>query len=203
MREAGGAAASEQIDAAAQSATDAAPGALAPRGAGLDLSPPDSGAPEQAAHTGLALPERWSLLDATADPFSDRPAVVDCPMAGVTPETLSDERVLGVETGWCNYLTASQPTLRAVAAGEEIKVRLWHFELFASEPAEAHAAVLVDGLAVLDERVPIPGPGGLIVRKVVAARAIPAGATAYFHLHNHGANSWALVEVSVGPATTN
>ena len=35
-------------------------------------------------------------------------------------------------------------------------------------------------------------------QQVRAERAIPAGAAVLFHLHNHGANSWALVEVSAG-----
>jgi hypothetical protein len=142
-------------------------------------------------------------VDAAADPFDDRPPNVDCSTAGVAAETLSGERVLGVETGLCNYLTATQPTQRAVAARELIKVRLWHFELSAPEPAEAHVCVLIDGLRILDERVPIPQAGGLIVRRSVAERAIPAGAPVYFHLHNHGANSWALVEVSAGAAAPN
>jgi hypothetical protein len=59
--------------------------------------------------------------------------------------------------------------------------------------------IRVDGLSVLDERIPIPKPGGLIVRELRVERDIPAGAPVYFHLHNHGANSWALVEVSAGP----
>lgn len=75
---------------------------------------------------------------------------------------------------------------------------LWHFELSADEPAEAHAALLVDGMPFFEERIPIPQVGGLISRQVRAARAIPAGTPIYFHLHNHGANSWSLVEVSVG-----
>jgi hypothetical protein len=52
---------------------------------------------------------------------------------------------------------------------------------------------------VLDERIPIPRPGGLIARQRTLERALPAGAPVYFHLHNHGANSWSLVEVSAGP----
>jgi hypothetical protein len=91
-----------------------------------------------------------------------------------------------------------QPTQRELAAGDLLKVRLWHFALSAPEPAEAHAALLVAGLRVLDERIAIPQPGALIVRQVRVERDVPAGALVYFHLHNHGANSWALVEVSVG-----
>jgi hypothetical protein len=160
----------------------------------------DAHAPSSAARASIALPEHWVVLDAGADPFDDRPALVDCRPGGVTAETLSEERVLGVETGSCAYLTAQQATRRAVAAGEVVKVRLWHFELSAPEPAEAHAVVEVDGLRVLDERIPIPMPGALIVRELRVERDIPAGAPIYFHLHNHGANSWALVEVSAGPA---
>jgi hypothetical protein len=177
--------------------SDAATGAAGPPD---DASAPDAQTPSALARTPLVVPERWMLLDASVDPFNDRPPSVDCSSAGVVPETLSEERVLGVETGWCNYLTALQPTQRAVQLGELIKVRLWHFELSAPEPAEAHAAVHIAGLRVLDERIAIPGPGGLIVRQFTAEQPIPAGAPVHFHLHNHGANSWALVEVSAGPA---
>ena len=46
------------------------------------------------------------------------------------------------------------------------------------------------------KRLPIPAEGGLIVKEVRATSAIPAGSTVFFHLHNHGMNSWALVELS-------
>jgi hypothetical protein len=59
--------------------------------------------------------------------------------------------------------------------------------------------IRVDGLAVRDDRIPIPESGGLIVRDLRVERDIPAGAPVYFHLDNHGANCWALVEVSAGP----
>jgi hypothetical protein len=179
-------------DAARENAPDAG------RDAEQPLPNPDAGAPVM-TRTLPTLPNRWQLLDAGADPFPDRPALVDCAPAGVLPENLSGEDVLGVETGLCGYLTAQQPTQRAVAIGEVLKVRLWHFELAAPDPAEARALLEVDGLRVLDERIPIPSPGGLIVRQLRVERAIPAGAPVYFHLHNHGANSWALVELSAGP----
>ncbi len=193
---------SSTLDALPDTQPDAA--SADPIDAGSDASLPDASAeaqlPVAAARTPLVLPERWQMLDAGTDPFDDRPATIDCSTAGVVPETLSEERVLGVETGWCNYLTALQPTQRAVQPGEVIKVRLWHFELSAPEPAEAHAAVHIAGLRVLDERIAIPQPGGLIVKQFTVEQAIPAGTPVHFHLHNHGANSWALVEVSAGPA---
>ncbi|HTU58672.1 MAG TPA: hypothetical protein VMF89_09565 [Polyangiales bacterium] len=183
-----------QLEAAVVEPFDA--GAEAPAG---DASPPDDTQLPITPRTPLLLPERWQIVDAGADPFDDRPAVIDCSTAGVVPELLSEERVLGVDTGWCNYLTAFQPTQRAVQPGEVIKVRLWHFELSAPEPAEAHAALQIGALRVLDERIAIPQAGGLIVKQVTVEQALPAGSPAHFHLHNHGANSWALVEVSAGP----
>lgn len=174
------------------SASDASDAAV--QDAEIDASPASP-----ALRESLVLPEYWLLLDAGDDPFDDRPAVVECLPAAVLAETLGGERALGIETGSCAYLTVQQPTRREVAVGEVLKVRLWHFELSAPEPAEAHAALVVAGLRILDERISIPQPGGLIVKQLRVERRIPAGTPVYFHLHNHGANSWALVEVSSGP----
>ncbi|MDB4986920.1 MAG: hypothetical protein JWN04_2098 [Myxococcaceae bacterium] len=159
----------------------------------------DAGEMADAGRVSLVLHELWTRLEPVDDPFDDRPQVVDCTWGATMAETLSDERAFGVDTGFCNYLTVTQPTLWRVAAGSSLKVRLWHFELSAPEPAEAHTAVLVDGLTVMDEQVAIPGPGALLVRVLRAPRDIPAGAPVHFHLHNHGANSWALVELSSTP----
>lgn len=153
--------------------------------------------------TSIVDHDRWWRLPASDDPFPDRLVDVRCTPAAAMAEVLADERAYGVDTGACNYLTAEQPVQRAIAAGETIKVRLWHFALSASEPAQAHAAVWVDGIPVLDERVDIPGPGGLLVREHKLARGVALDAPVHFHLHNHGENSWALVEVSAGPADAN
>jgi len=115
------------------------------------------------------------------------------------PEIVGGRFAFGVETGSCHYFTGVHASLRNVLAGDEIQVLIAHFELTAPSPGEGHAAVLIDGLTVLDERVPIPKPADVIVRRLRVNRAIPAGAPVLFHLHNHGANSWAIVEVSTGP----
>lgn len=139
----------------------------------------------------------WKVAANELDPFSDGPVGARCEPRGVMSELLADEPVFSIDTGVCSYLTVTQPSQRDIAAGERIKVRLWHFALSAPTPAEAHAAVLVDGIPVLDERVPIPAPGGLLSRELRVDRAVARGAPVHFHLHNHGANSWSLVEVSV------
>jgi hypothetical protein len=142
---------------------------------------------------------RWTRLERADDPFPDRPTELDCAAEAVAPELLAGEPALGVDTGGCSYVTVRQATRAQIAIGETVIVRLWHFALSAPAPGQAHAALHVGSVVVLDERVAIPAPGGLIKVQAPVDRAIPAGAPVHFHLHNHGANSWALVEVSVGP----
>lgn len=190
----GDAAASE-----AHAASDSAPMLLDGSDAmALGTETLDSGAPVPVRGSVVA-PEHWRQLTSAEDPFDDRPPLVSCMSVAVMAETLGGEPVLDVDTGGCSYVTALQPTLREIATGEVIQVRVWHFELTAPEPAEAHVALVIDGLHVVDERVMIPQPGGLMTAKLRVTRTIAAGAPAYFHLHNHGTNNWALVEVSAGP----
>ena len=154
---------------------------------------------EQRARVPLVDHTAWERLAPELDPFTDRPGNVTCADEATAFELLSEEAAYGVDTGLCNYLTARQRAREHVAMGERIIVRLWHFALSAPEPADAHAAVALDGEPLLDERIPIPSHGGLIQREVVAGRAFDKGSPVLFHLHNHGDNSWALVEVSAGP----
>jgi hypothetical protein len=163
------------------------------------VAPRDAGAVDGGSALPLVDPSRWRRVEAGDDPFDDRPPEVECPLIATTYEILGNEPVFDVDTGQCNYLAVVQPTLRDVPAGARLRVRLFHFDLNAPMPAEAHAAIVVQGLFVLDERVPIPASGGLIARELRAERAIPAGTPIHFHLHNHGQNTWALVEVSVTP----
>lgn len=181
----------------------AAPVAMAPVDSGVAGSMPRAGSgagpAPHANRVSLIDHNAWLVLGPDEDPFEDRPDAVECAEQGVKPEELGGEIAFGVDTGPCRYITARQVSRQYVAAGETLVVRLWHFQLNAPSPAEAHAVVQVDGMRVLDQRVPIPAPGGLIKVALPVDRAVPAGAPIYFHLHNHGENSWALVEVSTGP----
>jgi hypothetical protein len=116
------------------------------------------------------------------------------------PEWLSEQPVFSVDTSGCTYLTARQPALRHVVAGEKLVVRVWHFTLNAGESAMAHVAVRIGEETLLDTTVPIPAAGGLLNVEQVAPESIPEGAAVYFHLHNHGDNSWSFVELSTGPS---
>ncbi|HTU61600.1 MAG TPA: hypothetical protein VMF89_24260, partial [Polyangiales bacterium] len=139
------------------------------------------------------------IVSAEEDPFTDRVPDAMCPDDSHMPELLGAEPVFSIDTGGCTYITARQPALRDVAKGETLVARVWHFALNAGESAEAHVALRIGDTTVLDQTVPIPSEGGLIAATEVAMNAFEAGTPVFFHLHNHGDNSWSLVELSAGP----
>jgi hypothetical protein len=151
------------------------------------------------ARASLVDPSAWQVMAAVDDPFADRPEDPSCADGSFVPEWLADEAVFSVDTGGCSYLTARQSTLRQVAAGESLALRVWHFALTAGESAVAHVAVQLGDELLLDQSVAIPSKGGLLSLEQVAPSAVPAGTPVYFHLHNHGDNSWSFVELSAGP----
>jgi hypothetical protein len=162
---------------------------------------PSDASPNLAADGGtrrpLARPEEWVVTDALHDPFGDRPADADCASTGYMPEVLSGELVFSVDTGLCSYLTATQPSLLAVEPDSTFFVRVWHFALTAPEDSEAHVAIRIGDHDIVNRMVPIPAPGGLLVDSGPIGRSFPAGTPVYFHLHNHGDNSWSFIELSV------
>lgn len=164
--------------------------------AGQNLDAADASIATLPHRVSLVDHARWERVSAEDDPAGDRPADVSCLPEATTVELLGTEVTYGVETAHCNYLAVEQRTLVAVPAGATIAVRLWHFALSAKEPAQAHARVLVAGRVVLDEIVPIPSDGGLVTAELIADQPLAVGATVHFHLHNHGENTWALVEIS-------
>jgi hypothetical protein len=162
----------------------------------LDAEPADEPAKPRGP---LVAHDSWEIVSAEEDPFSDRLPDAVCPDDSHMPELLGPEPVFSVDTGACTYITARQPALRDVAQGETLVARVWHFALDAGETAEAHLALRIGDTSVLDQTVPIPSEGGLIATSEVAMNAFEAGTPVFFHLHNHGDNSWSLVELSAGP----
>lgn len=96
----------------------------------------------------------------------------------------------------CNYLALSQPALQSLAPGDGLRIRLIHYDLVAQDPAEAHMAVLAQDVVLWEQRVAIPKPAAVIEVCIPMGQRIFAGTPIGFHLHNHGQNSWKLLDVS-------
>jgi hypothetical protein len=154
-------------------------------------------APRDAAP--LVDPELWAEAAADEDPFGDRPDAVSCDEGGWYVEELGPDLSLAVDTIGCDYFTGSQPALVSLLAGDTLSGRLWHYDLDAMDGGEAHAAVMIGGELVWEEYVPIPSESGMLLPEVVVERDFEAGEEVWFHLHNHGSNSYNLIDLIATP----
>lgn len=148
----------------------------------------------------LAAGAEWEReTDAAKDPFAAmRPADAVCDPSGfgVDPLTLSFE----VRTDVCDYLTVRQGSRAALGVGDVITVEAAHGQLAAAAPATGYMALALDGEVVWEWTAAIPGEVDEVKEEFVVQRALPAGAEMHLHVHNHGANSWELVGLTVTPA---
>ena len=145
--------------------------------------------------------EAW--VEGGADPWPEHaPDPVDCSSLAWSYGTSGGEPSLEVSTADCNYLLVEQPSTHEALAGDELRMRLWHFDLIQPDPAEAHAGVQVGDQLLFDVTVPIPSAGEMVERAITLQTDLPEGSPVVFHLHNHGENTWNLVELSVNPPET-
>ncbi len=151
-------------------------------------TPPDSPPPE--GREDLTDPALWVPLEAAEDPFADhRPDQVECdPDQGISVET----GLLEVDTTFCAYVTAAQPSLAEVVAGDTLQVLVYHGSLNSSVEGEAHVALMLGEVLVWEQHIAIPGGSDVYSTELPAEVDAPTGTQAVFHLHNHGNNSWNL-----------
>jgi len=138
--------------------------------------------------------DAWNEQDADQDSLADhRPSALECP----SNSWYNEDGALEAETGYCNYLSLSQPSLAAVKAGDSLHVVLWHGDLVFEAPAVAHVAVTVDGNIVWEDSVDIPAEAEIYDLRIPIGFEAPAGSKVEYHLHNHGFNSWTLLALEV------
>ena len=98
----------------------------------------------------------------------------------------------------CNWLTLGQPSLRAIRAGDQVEIRMFHAILNAPVPGEARMMFAVDDELAFEYGVLIPSAESQFPSTVwTAPRDFPAGAPLLFHVDNHGSNEYMLIEVNV------
>lgn len=133
-----------------------------------------------------------------SDPFSATNIDPTCDLASTGYELFGGEPSFGIDTERCGYVTVEQPARTNIEAGDLLHYRLWHFELRAAEPATARIAFALDRRTVHELELAIPGPSGLDAPYFEAPFDVSEGAPVHFHLQNHGSNSYALLELTVG-----
>ncbi|MCA9691604.1 MAG: hypothetical protein KC636_18510 [Myxococcales bacterium] len=143
----------------------------------------------------LVTPDAWQLAAAEDDPFADRPPAPSCD-AGFGEEG----GVFEVESDYCAYGTFLQPSLAEVRAGDALELLLVHDALYADPPATAHVALALAGELAWEVTIAIPGDADVLRPSWTATSDMALGSPVAFHVHNHGANNYRLVSVTVTPA---
>lgn len=169
-------------------------------GAGSSTGPvvvPSTGLfdPTEGEFVPLVDPMAWTQVpEASLDPLAaHRPATVECPIGG----WLFEPQGFEVNTLLCNYAMFTAPAQASVIAGSRVVATLYHFDLVAAEPAVAHVALLLGERVVWETEVAIPGKANAFDIDVTIDETVPAGTPVYFHLHNHGQNTWTLAALEV------
>jgi hypothetical protein len=142
----------------------------------------------------------WERVDAVSEDVfgAERPADLVCDeLLGITTELFGAEPVLEIDTDFCDYATVRQPSQRALAPGDIVAIRMWHYPLSTPAPAQAHLALAIDGAVVWEAFVPSPAAGAYVEDELVIDRALPAGTELQLHVHNHGANTYDLLALEV------
>ncbi|MEH6581470.1 MAG: hypothetical protein V7754_06000 [Halioglobus sp.] len=136
----------------------------------------------------------WSIQAAEDDSLvGHRPATVDCP----DNSWYNEDDALEVETGYCNYLSLSQPSKVDIQTGETLHLVLWHGDLAFEAPASSHVAISIAGNIVWEADVEIPADAEIFDVRVPLDFSAPSGSTIEYHLHNHGYNSWTLLQLEL------
>lgn len=137
---------------------------------------------------------RWVYQAAQEDSLvSHRPGNADCP----DNSWYNEDGALEVETGYCGYLSLAQPSLADIVAGDQVHLVLWHGALASEEAAVAHVAISVAGEIIWENSVEIPGDADIFDTRVSVPFDAPAGSKVEYHLHNHGFNTWTLLQLEV------
>ena len=79
-----------------------------------------------------------------------------------------------------------------------MQLTFWHLALYADPPAKGQFALRIDGDPVWQLEVDIPKLEQVYRPAWIASRAYPAGARVQVHVHNHGANTWKLFDLTAG-----
>jgi len=160
--------------------------------------------PELRESSAISDPYLWTQTPPALDPFVARRSgeIVCDPVLGFSPELFGGVPSFEVDTGWCNFVTVQQLAAADLQEGDRLRIRVWHGELTAPEPAEGYVGIALGDEIVWDQSEAIPGPSTPIDAEIELTKAYPEDVDVYFHVDNHGLNTWALLILERDPYET-
>jgi hypothetical protein len=136
-----------------------------------------------------------------------------CSPSAYGPGSEGGEATFEIQSADCNYLTVVQNSRLPIQQGEALFFRAWHTSLTAPPDSESYMGIQIGDDLLWGVRIPLP-PGtsinnpvaftlfinGLngVPENLVAPAGAPAGTPIYFHFHNHGDNSYNLLDLNRG-----
>lgn len=167
-------------------------GAASDTDAGSDGSSSSTG-PVPTGDAELVALDAFTLVESSADPFSDRPADDTCTLGFGIEDALFE-----VDAELCLYGAFSAPSLADIREGDLIEAVIVHDALYSEEPGvESHLGVAIGDEVGWETSIPIPADPGFLRPTWAATADAPAGTPIHFHLHNHGVNTYRLVAITV------
>jgi hypothetical protein len=168
-----------------------------------DISEPDTGID---TWTPVISNYEWLPTPSEDDPHyeaSDAKADL-CTPDDYGVEELPDGPWFDITTSICGYLTVDQGALTQVSKGDTLRIRVWHFQIIAGEgPYHLELSTREpdgDITTLWSEDVNVPIESQLFYLEWESPIDIEAGAPLYWHVSNHGINTWGLIEVLVSPS---
>jgi hypothetical protein len=136
----------------------------------------------------------WAVQSAAQDSLAaHRPEDFECP----DDSWYEEDGALEVETGFCEYLSLAQPSKTAIERGDQLHLVLWHGDLVFEQAVKAHVAIVINGRKVWDAWVDIPTEADIYDVRVPLNFDAPVGSIVEYHLHNHGYNTWTLLQLEI------
>ena len=155
--------------------------------------PGDSGDSGLGATQSVLEPEGWAPATG-ATPFGAPPEACPATAYGV------EYGFFEVETDLCAFAVFTQPLPAAVAAGTPVEFVSWHLDLWALEATTATVVLQIGEERIYEDSFAVPGPEDVASISATVAGDHPAGTPAWWHVSNHGYNSYRLGDVELGHA---
>ncbi len=135
----------------------------------------------------------FELTPVELDPYTDRPDDDTCEFGFGLEDGLFE-----IETDLCHYGSFSQPLLAPIRAGDTVEFVLVHDALYSEDPdAVAHISIALGQDIVWEQALAIPTPPWFLRPRWTSSVDKPEGTPLHLHLHNHGVNSYRIVEMTV------
>lgn len=145
----------------------------------------------------LVAAEGWTLVPLEDDPFADRYSDQPCDERGARVEN----GLIEIDTTLCRFATLVHPSRLSVRADETIIAVMFHDSLFTEEENATGTSLIALGPDIWwEETIPIPRSSEVYPRESVAGVDLEVGDPIYWHVDNHGGNSWNLSHIRVESA---